>query len=253
MHRAPTHIKTLFPGTPSDTVIKAHVISNVEATTICSCLHNDAVSYIYSATITIADALRGIRQNFFTWATVKLYYATFYSCRALLALDDICIFYMGKKPFSIEVKAGNSPQTKGRNTTHKIVLNEFRSQGIAPRLISQDIEYVDPLTWLMTKREEANYNVAKFQEPNIPKHFQKIIDSGIRQTVTSYLQDSSDLYLFDADHAIVAYPLKTLQYAYNKMKTFNNLKLTNPEISHLCNLFKDNRGPIPEVHKMIRD
>lgn len=171
MHKAPTHIKTLFSGTSSE-VIKARVINNIEARVICNHLHNDAVSYIYSATITIADALRGISQNFFTWATVKLYYATFYSCQALLALDDICVFYVNNKPFSIEVKAGSSPQIK-KGQTHKIVLNEFRRQGVVPRLISQNIEYVDPLDWLMTKREEANYKVAKFQEPNNPKHFQK--------------------------------------------------------------------------------
>ncbi len=105
----------------------------------------------------------------------------------------------------------------------------------------------------MTKREEANYKVAKFQEPNVPEHFQKFTDLGIRQALTTYIQDSSNIYLFDADYAIVAYPLKILQYAYDKMKTFDNLNLTDGEISYLCSLFKDNHGLIPEIHKMIRD
>ena len=59
--------------------------------------------------------------------------------------------------------------------------------------------------------------------------------------------------LFDADHAMVAYPLKTLQYAYNKLRTFGNLTLTDEEVRYLCDLFNDNRGPIPEANKMIRD
>jgi hypothetical protein len=252
MHKAPTYIGTLFPSNPSDTDVKSYVINSAKAVQIRNRLHNDAISYIYSATITMGDAVRGIKQNLFTWATVKLYYVTFYSCRALLALDDICIFYVGTKPFSLEVRSGNSPQKK-KGQTHKIVLNEFKNQSVMPRLISQDIEYVPPLQWLMTKREEANYKVAKFQEPEIPEHFQKIADIGIKQALTTYIQDSSDIYLFDADHAIVAYPLKTLQNAYGKMKTFGNLNLTDREKSYLCSLFKDNHGPIPEIHTMIRD
>ncbi len=252
MHKAQAYIGTLFSGTPSEAIVKAHIINSAEATQICDHLHNDAISYIYSATITIGDAIQGIRQNLFTWATIKLYYATFYSCRALLALDDICIFYVGRRAFSIEVRAGNSPQRK-QGTTHRVVLNEFKNQGVVTRLVSQDIGYDDPLDWLMTKREDANYRSAKFQEPNVPKHFQKIVASSIRSVLTTYLQDSSDSYLFDPDHAMVAYPLKTLQYAYNKMKTFNNLSLTDEEVRYLCKLFRDKQGPIPEIHTMIRD
>lgn len=250
MHKAQAYIGTLFPGTPSDTVVKAYTFNSAEASQVRNRLHNDAVSYIYSATVTIGDAIRGIRENLFTWATVKFYYATFYSCRALLALDDICIFYVGRKAFSVEVRAGNSPQRK-QGQTHKVVLNEFKNQGIVSTLISQTIGYDDPLDWLMTKRENANYRSAKFQEPNIPDHFQNIVDSGIRPLLTAYLQ--SDIYMFDADHAMVAYPLKTLQYAYNKLKTFGSLTLTYEEVKYLCDLFNDNHGPIPEAHKMIRD
>ena len=167
-----------------------------------------------------------------------------------LALDGICIFYVGKKPFSIEARAGSNPQKK-KGSTHKTVLNEFEKQRVAPLLISQKIGYDDPLDWLTAKREDANYRTVKFQEPNIPDHFQKIVDFGIRPVLTDYLQ--SDLLVFDADHAMVAYPLKTLQYAYNKLKTFDNLTLTDGEVRYLCGLFKDNNGPIPEAHKMIRD
>lgn len=251
MHKTQTYIVgTLFTGTPSAATVQAHVINRAEATQISNYLQNDALSYIYSATVTVGDAIRGIRQNLFTWATVKLYYATFYSCRALLALDDISIFYVGSRPFSIEARAGKSPQRK-KGQTHKVVLDEFESQGVVSRLISQPIEYISPLDWLMNKREEANYRLAKFKEPNVPEHFQKIVDLDVRQALTAYLQDSSKIYLFDPDHAMVSYPLTTLQYAYDKLRGFNNLNFTDSEIRYLCSLFRDNRGPIPEAHKMI--
>lgn len=251
MHQAPTYIiRTLFPDT-SIANVKVYAISQAEAIQIRNHLYNDFLSYIYSATVTIGDAIQGIRHNLFTWATVKLYYATFYACRALLALDDICIFYLGSKPFRIEAIVGKTPQSK-KGQTHQVVLDEFKSQGVVPLLNSQNIGSDDPLKWLLSKREEANYRVAKFQEPNVPEHFQKIVDLGIRQTLTAYLQDSSHTYLFDAEHAMVAYPLITLRYAYDKMKAFSNLRLTDTEISYLCSLFKDKHGPIPEAHNMIR-
>jgi CRISPR/Cas system-associated protein Csx1 len=180
-----------------------------------------------------------------------LYYATFYACRALLALDDVCIFYVRTKPFCLKCVSGKTP-TRKNDTTHKVVLNEFQNQQIVPRLFSQTIEYKDPLEWLMDKREDSNYRFPKFQEPNVPKYFEKIISSGIRTVLTTYLQDSSDIYTFDADHAMVAYPLKTLQYAYSKLKTFNHLRFEKNDTKYLCGLFRDNNGPIPEVFKMIK-
>ena len=121
MHQAPTYIiRTLFPDT-SIANVKVYAISQAEAIQIRNHLYNDSLSYIYSATVTIGDAIQGIRHNLFTWATVKLYYATFYACRALLALDDICIFYLGSKPFRIEAIAGNTPQSKKGQTHHVII------------------------------------------------------------------------------------------------------------------------------------
>ena len=97
MHRANAYVGTLFQGTPVASVITSHVLKQSEATTLQRHLQNDAVSYIYSSAISIGDAIGGIQRELLTWATVKLYYATFYACRAMLALDGVCIFYIGTK------------------------------------------------------------------------------------------------------------------------------------------------------------
>jgi hypothetical protein len=248
MHRAPQYIQG-FPfgnhGNPT-----TYALNSSEANDIREYLKEDAIDYIYSATITVADALRGIEQSLFSWATVKLYYATFYSCRALLALDGDCIFYFNNKPYIIKAVAGNI-SVKGKGATHKVVLDEFKRAYRTSKLISQQIDYLDVITWLMNKREEVNYKLARFQEPNIPDLFLKINISGIRTMTQAYLQDSSYLYLFDKDHAMVAHPLKMLQHAYGEMHSLG-LEMTDEDVQTLSILFKDKKGLIPEFQRMIK-
>jgi hypothetical protein len=214
-------------------------------------LKGDAVSYTYSATVSIGDAISGVRKELFTWTTVKLYYSTFYAFRALLALNGVCIFYIGRKPYCIEVKPGQTAK-KRAGQTHKVVLDEFKNRNIEPSLLSQQIDLEDPLVWLISKREDANYKDAKFCEPNVPNHFKKIVDFGLRQAVKEYLLDTSSLYLFDPDHAILAYPLKTLQILYEQIVSPGNFNFRDEEVSYLCQLFSDQQGPIPEMNSVLR-
>ena len=250
-HQAQAYISTLIPGTSSASAIQNHVLNLMQANCLLNYLKSDALSYIYSAIVSIGDATVSIRKDLFTWATVKLYYATFYAFRASLALDSICIFYIGKKPYALEVNPGKTP-VKRDGQTHQIVLNEFRRRQPGHFLLSQQIALEDPLNWLVNKREEANYRNAKFCEPNVPKHFEKIINYGLRQSIKEYLLDSSDLYIFDPDHAILAYPLRSLQLVYEKMLTVPNFHLKDDEVNYLCQLFRDQKGPIPEMYDLLK-
>ncbi|QMS91011.1 hypothetical protein HUN01_26765 [Nostoc edaphicum CCNP1411] len=177
----------------------------------------------------------------------------FYSLPRLIEpIHNICIFYIGKKPYLIEVQAGKCPQ-KRDGQTHKVVLDEFSKRNTEPSLLSQLIDLEKPLNWLMIKREDANYKIAKFYEPNIPEHFKKIVEFGVRKSIKEYLLDKSDLYLFDQDHAILAYPLRSIQLVYKKIKATGNFQLQDDELHYLCQLFNDKNGPIPEIHKMLRE
>lgn len=251
-HQAQAYISdTMLPSLPLGSAIQDHALNLTEATCLLRYLKSDAISYIYSAIVSIGDATVSLKQELYTWSTVKLYYATFYASRAFLALDNICIFYVKNKPYAIEVTPGSFPQRRD-GQTHKIILNEFRNRNTEPSLLSQPIELEDPLKWLMNKREEANYKAAKFCEPDVPEHFQKIINYGLRQAIKEYLLDSSDLYTFDADHAILAYPLKSIQLVYKKMLATNNFYFKDDEVKYLCQLFRDRNGPIPEIYNLLK-
>lgn len=252
MHQAQAYIRNnLLPGTPSVSLVESYTLNLSASNSLLNHLKSDAISYTYSATVSIGDAVLGARRKLFTWATVKLYYAAFYALRALLALNSVCIFYVGTKPYSMEVRPGQAA-TKRDGQTHKVVLNEFKNRNIEPFLLSQQIDLEDPLEWLMERREEANYKNARFCEPNIPPHFKKIVDFGLRQSLKEYILDNSGLYVFDPDHAILAYPLKTLQILYAKIVSPGGFTFRDDEVSYLCQLFSDQHGPIPEMSNIIR-
>ena len=258
-HQAQQFIdNSLFTTGLSVSTIEGYSLSSAEASALKSHLKNDALSYIYSSIVSVGDATLGIRKEMLTWATVKLYYATFYALRSLLAVNGTCIFYYRRPsnkntPFILSAQPGQMPKKASSGQTHKLVLSEFKKRNFEPRLLSQLIGVQEPLDWLVEKREEANYRIAKFSEPYIPKHFEKIIDSGFRRSIREYLCDTSDLYTFDPDHAILAYPLRVIQTAYKQLLISGDFSLKNDEVSYLCKLFTDQNGPIPEIHNLFKN
>jgi hypothetical protein len=258
-HKAQVYINTnLFPGVTSKVDIEKYALNNFEATSLLKHLRNDSTSYLYSAIISIADATVGIRNQSLTWATVKLYYATYYALRSLLAMNGICIFYIKttptkSTPFILNAFPGNMAKKSNIAQTHKLVLTEFTKYSIEPLILSQEIDGKNPLDWMIDKREEANYKNAKFIEPLIPNHFKIIVNLGVRRVIKEYLLDSSYLYSFDSDHAILAYPLKVVQIAYNRINLIDRSLFPKDDVNYLCKLFNDQNGPIPEIFNWLKN
>src|SRR5215469_15950054 len=75
-----------------------YVTNYVDAAFIEQILHEDAKDYLYSGIISFANACASIRLRYYSWSTIKLYYAIFYMIRGMLANEGVCIFYSGNKP-----------------------------------------------------------------------------------------------------------------------------------------------------------
>ena len=207
----------LFPAGTPKAAIRARVITQLEAATLENALLLDARNLYYSAWVSFMDALRGIRSNCSTWATVKLYYSTFYTLRAALALGRVCAFHVGSSSFVVKAIAGQHPVSCTDKGTHKTVINTFQREYPGHLLVSQKIDLESALDWLMAKREAANYLRARFNEPAFPEGFDFLISRGLRKTLETYINDLKWLYTFDPDHAIVAYPLRVLQLIGEQM------------------------------------
>ncbi len=241
----------LFPGTPNRNTVTTRRISSAEAQALELSLKEDGVDYLYSASVSLGDALGGITRGLFTWATVKLYYSTFYAARARLALKGICLFYvktsaLKTSAFSLYAQAGQLP-CKVANNTHKVVLDLFERYNIDPFLTSQPIGMDNPLQWLMNRREEANYKEARFVEPDVPKHFLTISKVGVRSACQSYVVDDKAVFMFDPDHAILAYPLEMMKRSYADFHKYGLSPQKREDKAFFRKLISDKNGPLPYV------
>jgi hypothetical protein len=213
----------------------------------------DATNYLYSACVSIGDALQGIDHSLFTWAAVKLYYSSFYLLRSLLALSGRALLYEGTKPRTLTCKPGEMPiALSGVKGTHQAVISYFTKSFPSSPLLSQDIFNEAPFKWLMLQREEANYTSGRFGDPLCPKIFSTIVHSGIRRSTTQYISDKTYLYAFDPDHAILALPVETLKETI----THPNLDIianTDADAQRfLRSLYADKSGPMRDVLALLK-
>ena len=179
---------------------------------ISPALNADARGIYYSAALTVADALNGIASGYFSWGTVKLYYAAFYAARVLLAANDVAIFYPPNgKPHSLRVLSGEKAK-KENGVTHKVVWNVLKAQLPASPLLG-NVGAQSASDWFTGLREEANYKTPRFPDPTVPSHFAALDGLGITRAISAYAADSSQLYAFDPDHAALAFPLECLRSA----------------------------------------
>lgn len=237
-------------GMPS--VVGAVCLSHYEATIVENKLYEDACKSLYSSIVSIADALRGIEDQYYTWGGVKLYYSVFYSIRAALALDRYCIFYVGKKPKWTYVAPGaipNNPSPRSLQNTHKIVLNLFRAKRPGADILSQTIGSDDPFAWMMERREEFNYKHAKFSEPEPPPCFRFVARSGMRKSVIAYIEDDTSLFAFDEDHAILAYPIQVLKWI--RARWPGKVLFAAQEKDDLRAMLSDRHGPLQIFGKIL--
>ena len=251
MHQAQSYIQRFVlpsaPGlAPSVLALTASFAAGMQQT-----LKADAVGYCYSGTVSIADGIRGIDSGFFTWATIKLYYATFYLARALLAVRGACIFYDGRTPFRWLSNAGQVAK-KLKGNTHHVVLDEFKALGFFPLFLGQQIDNLEPLDWLRIRRETANYASPRFTEPDPPDHLERISSMGVRRVAEAYLSDKTRLYVFDSDHAMLAYPIELLKQTIQEINGLvGSQSLNHADRTFLAAICKDAAGPLPGVRRLL--
>jgi hypothetical protein len=228
--------------------------STAEALRIDSLLQIDASNYLYSACVSIGDALQGLEKSLFTWSTVKLYYSTFYLLRALLALSGRALVYDGYKPRTLLCKAGENPGALGGKIrgTHQLVIAYFEKSFPSSPLLSQDIANERPFEWLINRREEANYAAGRFEDPSCPPHFGSVVRVGVRKATAGYIADHTYLYAFDPDHAMLAFPIEVLKatLAHPRINLVSNTGIDSQRFFR--SIFADRSGPLVDIIALLK-
>jgi len=252
MHQAQRYVDLHIRPVAPNGKLSLVALSATQATGLSLALTRDAVDYLYSGTISIGDAVQAVERSLYTWATVKLYYAVFYLSRALLALNGTALVYEGSKPFSVACAPGATP-VKRDGPTHKAVLTAFASVLPNTPLLSQPIGATPALEWLMQRREEANYTNARFCEPSAPAHFKVIAHAGVRRSISAYMHDTSYLYTFDPQHAMLAMPIEALKEVI-KLFALNGAAnlISADDRRYIASLYCDKTGPLPEIVALLK-
>lgn len=249
MHQAANLITTqLLGGMPPNQVAP---LAATAAATLRQALRADAAGYSYSGIVSAGDATQAIHRGLYSWATVKLYYSTFYLARAMLALDGMSIFYAGKTPYSWRALAGTTP-IKLVGTTHKAALSVFESTFPTNPLTTQQVAGIGALDWLMLRREGVNYGSPRFSEPDPPQHFVRIAALGVRRAISAYLKDTQSLYAFDPDHAVLAMPFEALKQFLEMARCANVRAISEADAPYLRAVFADDKGPLAGVANLFR-
>jgi hypothetical protein len=239
-------VAQIIPGSP--------VINYADATYLGQILCEDAGDYLYSGVISLANAFTSIRAGFYSWSTVKLYYATFYMIRGLLAQSGICILYVGSKPKVLKAAAGeqirNPPGGKRSATTHGVVLETAKRELPDHLIFSQPIAGVHPLDWMRERQEESNYWHSRFVEPAAPDHMKMIQRYGLRRLVVAYLGDTLS-FAFDPDHAVIAYPILVWQKLREQLLVVRPPVFDDNDQGYLRSLFFDSAGALSAVHVLL--
>lgn len=253
MHRAQWYFDTVI--NPGGIVPAGVALNPATAATLELNLNEDAKSYLYSALVSVGDAVQAIQHDLFSWATVKLYYAVFYALRAALAANKYAILYhvVGQKgtPYRLRAMSGEAPAKLSGNT-HKVVLQQYGIHFPGAPMVTQLIGVDKPFDWMMDRREEVNYKNAKFEEPDVPIFFRKISAEKIRHLLAAYISDNSARFAFDPDHAILALPIAAIQAANAAFAAkAPPIEFTENDASFLAGLFRDRHGEIASARQLM--
>jgi hypothetical protein len=177
-------------------------------------LIEDSKSFYYKGILSLFEALISVIRGGYSWATVKMYYSTYYCLRCMLCMNG-CALIRNKALYTLHAEVGATPRKNSNrhyNSTHKGTIHHFIDlYKSADSLQSNTIEGLNPYLWLMEKREHINYRVNVFQEPSCYDfweiaHKKRSVEE-FKTLIHSYLTDNNLIYCFQEDHAVLALPL----------------------------------------------
>lgn len=188
---------------------------------------DDATDFYYNALVSFLNACESLKEHNYSWACVQYYYSLYYSLRAIMGFDNKALV-RDNSLYLVDLTAGSSPIKKGNkkyNTDHGGTINYYQDcyNGV-DTILSLRIDSATVLEWMMDLREVTNYREHRFLEPN-PRSFLSAyssnthIPSFFSDTLESFDQDLTNMYLYTEASAWVAVPYHYLCKAAGLYKT----------------------------------
>ena len=212
-------------------IFKEHCLSDADIDLLKPLLKKDALDFFYNAVISFSEGIDSIYLKRFSWATVKLYYSVFYLLRTSMACKNIALL-RNHSMYRLRLKRGEKPYTTGNkkyNSTHSGTIAHYKDVFAGSDiLLSNKIDDMDAYQWMEEAREIINYRDVSFRDPEcleIWVKYKESLDNGELGILFDKIQnDTSYVFCFQEEYAIVAIPIKRLQQTIADMSSCGLLK-----------------------------
>ena len=144
--------------------LEKYTFSHLEALEADTCLSEDAADIYYKACLSLCTALNSLYRGLESWPVVNLYYSSFYSMRAHLAVLKVGIL-RNRGILRWEVAEGTSPvrvSPKGQLSDHKAILRAFTTIVQDDVLQTNNIAEQSVYDWLFEQRNQIQYRDRTF-------------------------------------------------------------------------------------------
>ncbi|WP_297829869.1 hypothetical protein [uncultured Rikenella sp.] len=204
------------------------------------CLKKDRDAFMLNGLMTFAGAINAIKKNNYSWAFIQCYYTIFYLAEALLAINDLVVYYIKNSPFSVKISEGEC-FNKEKGNSHQVILSMYKKRFDGDSLLCGEIDDIHIIDWFNKKREEINYRMAPFSDPNPPSPLYTY-NSNLRDWLQTYKKDY--LYCFNSAHSYISFPLKLIEKVIAIYKEQNQVNsfLNNIVIKHISSNYSDQKG-----------
>ncbi len=228
IHRSPIQIcfeslytrtgKLPFQGYQRSTYESTPLTSAV-VSQMSGCLEEEILAYYYKALLSYAESIPAICLGHYSWATVKLYYSTFYALRASLACNDYVFLRGGELRnflYYVQLKSGEK-LTKAGSSDHKSTIElqqkKFSNEWLLSQKITDGDEDLFSYDWLIKRREDVNYKDILFRDPIPSEMWENIrfdVEShGISAIINQLINDSGTM-CFQQEYAVLGIPTKRI-------------------------------------------
>lgn len=186
-----------FQDFRSGKAIRLMTVDLADLTRYRSEKNRDMGTFYYKSVLSFAEGLACVSRKNYTWATIKLYYSTYFGLRSLLLSRNHVLVRANRNLYYFEIKPGAIFLPLTDNTDHGGTIEVYsKIFGSSDFMCIDEIDGKPLLLWLKNCREVVNYKDEEFHDPDVSEYWeyidQKLEHTSIHTVVDEFTNRKKD-------------------------------------------------------------
>ena len=174
----------------------------------------DMITYFYKAVLSLAEGLACVSRKNYTWATIKLYYSTYFGLRAALLSRNYVLVRALRYIYYFEITPGAAFQTPQENTDHGATIEVYQQIfGSSDFMCMDEIDGMSLLSWFKNCREIVNYKDEEVHDPEVSdlwRYIDQEMDKTSLVTLVDEFINKKHESCVSNDTAVMAIPINRI-------------------------------------------